>query len=313
MTDVDLSQVNLNLMVSLDALIAERSVTRAARRLGVSQSAMSHSLRQLRDLLDDALLVRGKGGMQPTPRALQLAVPLAHALASLRQTLRGEHSFDPRTSTRRFTLAMLDAIAMILLPGLMTRLRAAAPGVDLDIVPFEPRNYGLQLETGQVDAVVSVGFPDVPGVRLRRGPSSDFVCLVREGHPCVGESLSLQTWAKLPHILVSPQGSGGPGMVDTALAAHGLERRVAVRIRYFLAAPMLVAESDLVLTTTRALAQRFTRNFPLRMLEAPVELPQIRVGAGWHERFQDDPANQWLRELVLEALQDQMVVAPLRD
>jgi DNA-binding transcriptional LysR family regulator len=300
--DIDLSQVNLNLMVALDALIAERSVTRAARRLGVSQSAMSHSLRQLREIFDDTLLVRGKGGMQPTPRALRLAVPLAHALSSMRRALRGEEDFDPATSTRRFTLAMLDATAMILLPVLMTELREAAPGVDLDIVSFEPRSYGLQLETGEVDLCVSVAFPDVPGVRLRRTSPHSFVCLVRQDHPCVGESLTLETWAKLPHILVSPQGSGGPGIVDTALAQHGLERRVAVRIRYFLAAPMLVAESDLVLTTTRALAGRFLENFPLRVLEPPVELPTFRVGAAWHERFQDDPASQWLRGKVIDAL-----------
>ena len=298
MRDIDLSQVNLNLMVALDALIAERSVTRAANRLGVSQSAMSHSLRQLRELLDDALLVRGKGGMQPTPRAEQLSVPLAHALESLRATLRGEVAFEPTTSKRRFTLAMLDATAIMVIPPLMARLRRTAPGIDLDVVTYDARRYGLQLETGEVDLVVGATFPDVSGVRMRKVRPQDWVCVVREGHPCVGTELSLETWACLPHVLVSPQGAGGPGMVDRVLAKHGLERRVALRIRYFLAAPMLVAESDLILTTLRGLAERFVRNFPLRMLEPPVELPTLSLGIAWHERFHDDPACRWLRNEV---------------
>jgi DNA-binding transcriptional LysR family regulator len=300
--DVDLTRVNLNLLVYLDALLTEKSVTRAARRLGITQSAMSHNLRQLRDIFGDQLLVRGKGGMQATPRAEELAVPLRSGLQSLRRTLEGEPAFVASESSRRFVLAAGDAVAMLLLPRLLERLRKDGPNIDLDVVPFDNRRYATQLETGEVDLAVSAYFPDAPSLRMRKLRPESFVCVVREGHPCVGETLDLATWAKLPHVLVSPQGTGGPGVVDRILAEHGLQRRVAVRIRYFLAAPMLVARTDLVLTVTRSLAEMFAVNLPVRLVEPPVELPTFSVGIGWHERVAKDPANRWIREHVAEAL-----------
>lgn len=302
MRDVDLTQVNLNLLVYLDALLTERSVTKAARRLGITQSAMSHNLRQLRDIFGDPLLVRGKGGMQPTPRAEELSIPLRSGLQSLRRTLAGETSFDPSESTRRFVVAAGDAVAMLMLPRLLERMRETGPNIDLDIVPFDGRRYATQLETGEVDVAVSAFFPDAPAIRMRKLRPESFVCVVRDGHPCVGESLDLATWAKLPHVLVSPQGTGGPGVVDRVLAEHGLERRVAVRIRYFLAAPLLVAQTDLVLTVVRSLAEMFARSEPVRLLEPPVELPTFSMGIGWHERVAKDPANRWIREQLAYAL-----------
>lgn len=302
MHDVDLTGVNLNLLVYLDALLTERSVTRAARRLGITQSAMSHNLRQLRDIFGDPLLVRGKGGMSPTPRAEELAVPLRSGLQFLRRTLDGEPAFDPAASSRRFVVAAGDAAAMLMLPKLLERLREAGPNIDLDIVPFDSRRYATQLETGEVDVAVSAYFPDAPAVRMRKLRPESFVCVVREGHPCVGESLDLATWAKLPHVLVSPQGHGGPGVVDRVLAEHDLERRVAVRIRYFLAAPLLVARTDLVLTVVRSLAELFADSVPVRLLEPPVELPTFSTGIGWHERVHKDPANRWIRDQLAHAL-----------
>ena len=302
MHDDDLPQVNLNLLVYLDTLLQERSVTKAAGRLGITQSAMSHNLRQLRDIFGDPLLVRGRGGMQPTPRAEELAIPLRQGLTALRRTLDGEPAFDPATSTRRFVLAAGDAVEMLLLPPLLEQLQKTGPSVDLDIVPFDSRRYAAQLETGEVDVAVSAFFPDAPALRMKKLRPESFVCVVREDHPCVGERLDAATWAKLPHVLVSPQGTGGPGVVDHALAKHGLERRVAVRIRYFLAAPMLVARTNLVLTVTRSLAEMFVESLPVRLVEPPLELPTFSVGIGWHERVANDPANRWIREQVAEAL-----------
>ena len=302
MRDVDLTQVNLNLLVYLDALLTEKSVTRAAHRLGITQSAMSHNLRQLREIFGDPLLVRGKGGMQPTPRAEELVVPLRSGLQSLRRTIRGEPAFVATKSTRRFVLAAGDAVAMLLLPPLLERLGASGPKVDIDIVPFDGRRYATQLETGEVDVAISPFFPDAPALRMRKLRPESFVCVVREGHPSVGEALDLETWADLPHVLVSPQGTGGPGIVDRALSEHNLERRVAVRIRYFLAAPLLVARTDLVLTTTRTLAEMFAVDLPVRLIDPPVELPTFSIGIAWHERVANDPANQWIRAHVAEAL-----------
>ena len=191
---------------------------------------------------------------------------------------------------------------MLLLPPLLERLRASGPKVDIDIVPFDGRRYATQLETGEVDVAISPFFPDAPALRMRKLRPESFVCVVREGHPSVGEALDLETWADLPHVLVSPQGTGGPGIVDRALSEHNLERRVAVRIRYFLAAPLLVARTDLVLTTTRTLAEMFAVDLPVRLIDPPVELPTFSIGMAWHERVAKDPANQWIRAHVAEAL-----------
>lgn len=302
MPDVDLTQVNLNLLVYLDALLTERSVTRAAQRLGLTQSAMSHNLRQLREIFGDRLLVRGRGGMHPTPRAEELMVPLRQGLGALRRTIEGDTGFDPATSTRRFTIAAGDAVSMMLLPPLLEDLRENGPKVDVDVVPFENRRYAAQLETGDVDLGVAAFFPEAPAIRMKKVRPESFVCMVRQDHPCVGEQLELGTWAKLPHVLVSPQGGGGPGVVDRALAKHGLERRVAVRIRYFLAAPMLVARTDLVLTVVRSLAEMLAVNLPVRLVEPPLELPTFKMGVAWHERVHQDPANRWLRDRVAAAL-----------
>ena len=302
MRDVDLTEVNLNLLVYLDTLLREKSVTRAAQRLGITQSAMSHNLRQLRDIFGDPLLVRGKGGMQPTPRAEELVIPLRSGLQSLRRTLQGDSAFEAEKSTRRFVIAAGDAVGMLVLPPLLERLRESGPNVDLDVVPFDGRRYSSQLETGEVDVAISAFFPDAPAVRMRKLLPASFVCMVWEDHPVVGETLVLAAWAQLPHVLVSPQGTGGPGIVDRALAKHGLERRVAVRIRYFLAAPLLVSRTDLVLTTTRALAEMFAADLPVRLIAPPVELPTFSIGLAWHERVAKDPANLWIRSHVAEAL-----------
>ncbi len=305
MTDIDLTRVNLNLLVYLDALLTEQSVTRAANRLGITQSAMSHNLRQLRDLFDDPLLVRGTGGMGLTPRAEEMRLSLRQGLQAFRRTIQGESAFEPASSNRRFVVAVGDAFAMLLVPPLLSLLRESAPGVDLDIVPFDSRKYAAQLETGEVDVAVSAFFGDAPGILMRKCRSESFVCVVREDHPCVGTTLDMETWASLPHVLVSPEGAGGPGVVDRALARHGLERRVAVRIRYFLAAPLLVAQSDLVLTVTRSLAEMFAQTQPVRLIEPPVDLPRFSVGVAWHERVAQDSANRWIRECVARALSGQ--------
>ena len=302
MNDVDLTGINLNLLVALDLLLRERSVTRAAEQLGVTQSAMSHSLRQLRDLLGDPLLVRGRAGMERTPRAEGLLIPLQTGLQSLRQVIAGVGVFDPSRVERRFAIAAGDAVSTVILGRLLPRLRAHAPGISLDIVPFELDSWADELETGIVDLAVAVRFPDAPAIKLRRTGPEHFVCLTRADHPAVGNHLDLDTFTKLPHLLVSPQGEGGPGVVDKALSGLGLKRKVLVRTRYFLAAPLLLENSDLVLTIWEAVARLFLQHHNLRQHDPPLDLPSFRWGVAWHERVDQDPASLWLREEVLRAL-----------
>lgn len=293
-----LSDVNLNLLVALDALLDAGSVTAAAERVGVTQSAMSHALRQLRELLGDPLLVRGAGGLVPTPRAEALRVPIRRALLDLQHALRDPPSFDPATAQRRFMLGAGDYIANVVLPALLER-SLDTPGIDLDVVPFGVPDVP-RLGTGEIDLALAPLVPQAPG--LRRAPvfTDGFVCLVRRGHPRVRRRLTLRQLVDLPHVLISPTGSG-PSFVDDLLAAQGLRRRIALRIRYFLAAPMVVAGSDLVLTAPRRLGEVFARHFDLELHDPPMDLPSFTVEALWHERFDADPAHVWLRERVRAA------------
>jgi DNA-binding transcriptional LysR family regulator len=294
-----LRELNLNQLVALDALLQESNVTRAAARLGLTQSAMSHTLRQLRAHFGDQLLVRGQRGMQPTPRAQQLQVPLRRVLQALELLLKGELVFDPERSSRTFHLAMGDAVILSLMPGLLTTLRTQAPGVDLRMRPIFGNNVYTQLETGELDLVLTVGAPGEPGLLQRRLFRDSFVCLVREGHPDVKETLDLETFVRLPHLLISPQGEG-PSQVDEALARLNLKRRVMLRLPSFTVAPIIAASSDLLLTAPLRMALAMKQHYPLRLVRPPVELPDFDMIMVWHERFDDDPAHRWLRGLVLE-------------
>ncbi|MBZ4417798.1 LysR family transcriptional regulator [Myxococcus sp. RHSTA-1-4] len=297
---VDLSGINLNLVVALDALLTEVNVTRAAERVGVTQSAMSHSLRQLRELLGDALLIRGRGGMMRTPRAEQLAAPVHRGLIELRRALSNEPVFEPRTATRRFTLATGDYFAATLLPELLALLGQEAPHVDLVVRHLLPDQLPSLLESGEVDLCVAAFPPLAPGLRQQKLFTEDFVCVVREGHPATRKGLDLETYLRLPHVLISPRGEGA-GIVDTALALQGRSRRIGLRLPYFLTAPLAMVRSDHVLTAPRRLVETFTGAWPLQVLPPPVALRSFDVPQIWHERFDDDPAHRWLRGLVLRA------------
>lgn len=300
MTD-PLSQLSLQHLRALDVLLATGSVTRAALRLGVSQSALSHTLAALRQVVGDPLLVRGPGGMVPTPRAQALGPPLRRALADLERALAGAAAWEPATARRRFVLSMGDSFAVIVLPALVTLLRREAPGVDLVVRPPPEGRATLGLEAYDADLALDVRPPDLPGLRTRALFEDGFSCLVRADHPAIGEGLDLPTWLSLAHALISPQGEG-PGLVDQVLATQGLERRIALRIAYFLAAPLAIASSDLVLTAPTRLARRFAELAPLRVLPPPLPLPTYTSFLVWPARLHGDEAHRWLREAVVRAV-----------
>ncbi len=295
----DLHQLSLHQLHVLLTLLEEQSVSGAARRLGVTQPAVSHALRNLRENLDDPLLVAGARGMVLTPRASELLGPLRRSLRELGLLLGGAPSFDPATARRTFVVAAWDGLALDLLPDLLTRLGSEAPGVDLDVRPAPPAGSGPGLEDGTLDLALEVRPRERPGLKQRRLYEDSFVCLARRDHPDVGERLDLETFLRLPHALISPQGEGS-GVVDRCLAELGHTRRVALRIRYFLAAPLVVARSDLLLTAPRRLGEAMAQQAPLRLLEPPLPLPGFTTSLVWHERADQDPGHRWLRDLLVE-------------
>jgi DNA-binding transcriptional LysR family regulator len=287
-----LGAVNLNLLVSLHALLEERSVSRAAARVGLSQPSMSHALGNLRELLGDPLLVRCGRRMVPTPRALELAGPVEQAIARARDVFAAPHEFDPATARIHFTLSLPDVAQLVLLPRLLEVLAEQAPSVTLRI---DPRAHGFDpsaLERGDVDLVAALQRPLLPVLRSEEVvPSAPMACLVRCGHPA--KRLTLRRYLGLPHLAV-----GGPGLMSRALEARGLEQKVALRVPSFLVAPWIVARSDMVATLPRWMAQRFAATLPVEVRPSPIPLEHPPIAMIWHERTEHDPAQRWLRALV---------------
>jgi DNA-binding transcriptional LysR family regulator len=296
---VNLAGVDLNLLVALDALLAERSVTQAANRVGLSQPAMSRALGRLRDLLEDRLFVRTSVGLAPTPRAEALAATLPQTLASIRQMITAPE-FVPQRWRATVPIALLDYHAFVLLPKLLPRLKQRAPELDLNVESLVPDPFG-RLEAGDIDLALGTFEDTPPGFYRRTLLSDQFACLVRKGHPVLEQAWTIERFAGLSHIQVSPGGQGCAERVDAALAAAGLKRRAVVSLPYFMTAPMIVAQTDMVLTVPRRVAEQAAATLPLEVLAPPVPLPAFVVSALWHERRHRDKEHAWLRSEIAAA------------
>jgi DNA-binding transcriptional LysR family regulator len=290
--------IDLNLALVLHALLAERSVSQAARVLGLSQSATSHALARLRIALRDPVFVRSRHGIVPTPRAEAIAESLNAGLALLAQSLLPAPTFDPSTTSRRFRIAATDYAEFLLLPALFKTLSNKAPNIDAWISPLG-EDATAALQRGEIDLVIGIPPPStVPENLHSQSVIEDrFVCLVRDRHPLSRSRITLARFASASHLLIAPRGRPG-GPIDDALAARNVKRTVAVAVPHFLAAPHIVAETDLVLTVASRIAASFTTVLPLRTLELPFETPPIRVSMLWHDRHHADAAHTWFRGLV---------------
>jgi len=289
--------VNLNLFVALEALLVEKSVTRAATRNGVSQPAMSHSLRLLRGLFDDPLLVRG-GWL--TPLAESLRSELRAGLGDLQRVLDARDDFAPETSTRTFRVAASDTFAVVSLHRFLADLALRAPGVDLVVRPPE-KGTTEALASGAVDLVAgSAEQSPGGGISSHELYRERFVCLVRRDHPAIRTRLGIATYAKLSHVLVTPDED--PGYMDRMLAEVGRSRRVAVRLPDYAGVGHVIASTDMVATVPERLARRLAETLPLRVLAPPMRLPAFPICIYWHPRFDAEPGHAWLRERLASAV-----------
>ncbi|MEY4544368.1 MAG: hypothetical protein RL685_563 [Pseudomonadota bacterium] len=297
----DASAVDLNLLRVLCALLDEQHLTRAGKRLGLTQSATSHALARLRRLFDDPLFVRTSRGLVPTARAQELAEPVRRAMFAVDGCFRTEPPFIPASAARNFSIATSDYGSFVLAPRLIERLGREAPNVDVWLRPLDP-NFGEQLARGDADVVVAPRRTDElrAGIHSRRLYRERFVCLLRQGHPVLKKGLDLAAWTSLRHILITPRGTAG-GVVDDTLAALGKRRRVALAVPHFLLAPHVVAGTDSIVTLGARVAEAFARLLPLCVVEPPVKLPTFEVLLYWHERHHRDPAQQWFRAAVRDA------------
>jgi DNA-binding transcriptional LysR family regulator len=287
---------DLNLLIVFDAVMQERSVTRAGNRIGLSQPAMSHALNRLRYRLKDELFVRTPKGMVPTPRAEMLASPLSNALSGIQLALEPA-AFDPAASDRRFALAVNNYAEIALTPALVAAVSAAAPAVRLDLRPSGTLDIVDLLDRGELD--LSIGNMDSSGERFVTAPllHDRLVIVMRRGHPASRCMLSAADFAALPHLEISSSYEDS-GLIDRWLGERKLVRQIALRAPYLSAAPILV-QSDMVATLSRRIAQDFVRNHPLQLHELPYASPRVQTAMLWHRRLGHHPAHRWLRDVVL--------------
>lgn len=299
---MDLSRIDLNLLVVLEAIYTEGGLTRAGERLSVTQPAVSHALGRLRDLLGDPLFVREGHAMVPTPFTRNLIEPLRQNLRAMELTLNEAKRFDPAASEQRFTLGCRDALELRVLPNLMRGLSERAPELEIATVTFRRRDMEADLFSGHLDLVTDSLLPrsrNISHVHINTDP---LVVMARQSHPALADGLDLETYLRQRHVLVTSRRTG-PGLEDFELARHGLQRKVTLRCQHFFAASRVVRDTDLLLTMPGRLAELLNLNDTYALAPFPLEMPPQDLYLCWHANVDNDPANRWLREQIITALQ----------
>lgn len=311
MNAVHLASIDLNLLVVLRELLRSRSTTLAARRLGRTQSAISHALGRLRVLLDDQLFVRAGSGLRPTAKAEALSPALLDVLSRAEALVSGSASvgFDPTSLARTFVLGATDFTELLFLPALLRRLRAEAPQVDV-VTVFLSDDVDRAVQARDVDLAVATRFRAMSGVVEEHIGEQVLRVVARRGHPATRGRLDARRYASYDHALVTPRGLPG-SLVDTALEGMGLRRRVVLRLPHFAVAALVVAESDLLVTLPETFARRMAEHAPLTVLELPVPIPTFRFSLGYSAAQRDDPAHTFFRGVCLDVARSAFTPGPL--
>lgn len=294
---MNLHGVDLNLLFTFDVLMQERSVTRAAKRLCVSQSAMSHTLRRLRDLLDDPVLVSSQGGMLPTPRALDLIEPVREALGLLDRTITPPANFEPATSTICFTLGSTDYVEYVVLPSLIKHLSKVGPDICIRLKRFNPEKVEEHLERRDLDLVIRLQQPTGKQLRVAQYINEIPVILLRKNHPEVENSISRDLYSSLRHVVIDSFEVGS--RVQQVWKEFDIHRNVALRSPNFLSAPLILAESDMIATLPLKIARMFTRGGRLKIIPCPLPVGEFILEMHWHCLLEKDPAQIWFREQLI--------------
>jgi len=295
---VHINRLDLNLFVVLNAIYTEGNITRAARSLNLTQPALSHALGRLRAVFDDPLFVRRGSAMAPTPLARALIGPVRQSLNTLTASVQQCRSFDPASTRRSVTIGVRDVLESKLLPPLTARLKEEAPLIEVSSVRADRRELESELAAGSLDMAVDVLLTLSSAVHRALLLRDTLVVVAREGHPVLAEGLDLEGYLRASHVLVSSRRKGG-ALEDLELARIGRSRHVALRCQQYYAACRVVAESDLLLTMPRHYAQAANLNLPNRVLPVPFPVPTLDVYLYWHETAEHDPANRWLRGILL--------------
>jgi len=295
-----LRQFDLNLLVILEALLSECHVSRAAEKVFLSQSAMSHALNRLREQLDDPLLVRTGNGLQPTPRATALLPEVRKALQLVERTLMPEAPFQPEHSDRRFTIACTDYFEAVVLPQIIAHLQQEAPAIHIEVEMITDASSRYQLENREIDLIVGIDDGESIDSRLiqQHWITEQQVCLVGKHHLDVSDQLSLEQYIELPHLVFSDLAGQRSNTIDHWLKEQSLSRNHIARTMNYMAAARTIVQTDALITLPFNMARLFCEMLPVRMVSPPPGLPEITMVTIHHPLFSNDPSIQWLLELI---------------
>jgi LysR family transcriptional regulator, mexEF-oprN operon transcriptional activator len=302
MSRPNLLNIDLNLLVAFEALVTEGHVSRAAAQIGVSQPAMSRSLKQLRGIFGDTLFCRTKEGMMPTPMAIELARQIHPGLEMINNALRQKAEFVPAEARRRFFIATTDMATYLALPLILRRLRKEAPYIEIVVLNTSNSEAVSKADSGQADfAIGTYDYlpPTFDSINLR---SLREVCVADPNHPLItGDTISLEQFLSLPHVVVRVPGDHGMP-IDIVLETHGYKRPIVLTVPHFLAVPELVLGTDAIAVVVEDLLNVLPAGRELARFEVPVPLEPVMGRMAWHRRSQDDPGHRWCRELIRDAV-----------
>ncbi|MBX9713617.1 MAG: LysR family transcriptional regulator [Pseudomonadaceae bacterium] len=296
---MNLSKVDLNLFIVFDAIYTEANLTRAGQIVGITQPAVSNALSRLRDTFNDPLFVRTAQGMVPTPMAQNIIGPVRNALQLLRVSVQESRIFNPLQANKTFRISMTDLIEAVILPPLFQRLRRQAPAVQIESFLAKRRETTKELAAGRIDFAVDAPLNTDPQVRHVKLLEDRYVCAMRKGHPLAKDKISLDDYLSLTHIHISSRRSG-LGLVDLALGKMGIQRKIALRSQHYLMASQVMQQTDMAMTVPESFAHRHG----LHAVDLPVnDVPAQETHLYWHESTDQDPANRWMREQLIELCQ----------
>ena len=296
-----LSQVDLNLFVVLEAIYREGNITRAGLQLNLTQPAISHALKRLRDLLQDPLFVRQGPHMVPTPFTRNMIEQVRQALQILEVNLSQSRNFVPEHTRRNFHLSLWEYAETLILPPLLRRLTHAAPGMSITTSRVKRRDLETELASGSVDLAIDIPMTMSDRIRHKWLLNETFVVISRPGHPTIADNLDLDTYLQQRHIQVSSRRQG-PSLIDVELSRRGLRRQVFLRSQHTFAACMVVSKTDMLLTLPERHAQLLNPGLMNQVHLFPLRAPRLEAHLYWHESVENDPANRWLREEIEKIL-----------
>jgi len=299
MKNINIMNIDLNLMKTFLAICEERSLTAAADRLHLSQPAVSHALRRLRDIFGDPLFIRTASAMEPTDAALKLYPPIENALGLIHGALTIHSKFDPQTASRTFNISMSDMSQMYILPFIMNIMSSTAPGLCINVVQVPNESLDQALRRGEVD--IAVGYFNHPGEEciFEELLQDEFVCMVRAGHPIAQHQLTKEHLSELRFIEISSNITIHNVIADAAFARASIYRNIALKMPNFTTAPKIIEKTDLALIVSRKIAETINENIRFKILDLPVDIPAIRVGIYRDNRLVGDNGIVWLRDQIV--------------